>query len=128
MATRRTTLRSRSGKKLYAVRNADGSFKDIQTYQRAHAADLRQTSKSEVAAKSTSTTAKQAVTKIAKQAAGVAERFFAEAKKVVKRVAKSVGVGNPAVKTSAKEAVKKVAAKKPAVKKTVRKAAKKTAK
>ena len=41
MAQRRTTLRSSSGKKLYAVRNADGTFKDIQTYKRAHAADLR---------------------------------------------------------------------------------------
>ncbi len=44
---RRTTLRSSKGKKLYAVRNADGSFKDIQTYKRAHAADLRQKSKAE---------------------------------------------------------------------------------
>jgi len=32
---------SSAGKKLYAVRNADGTFKDIQSYQRAHAADLR---------------------------------------------------------------------------------------
>jgi hypothetical protein len=128
MATRRTTLRSRSGKKLYAVRNADGSFKDIQTYQRAHAADLRQTSKSEATAKSTSTKAKKAVTKTVKQAAGVAERFFAEAKKVVKRVAKSVGAGRPAAKKAATKTVKKVAAKKTGVKKTVRKAAKKTAK
>lgn len=123
MATRRTTLRSRSGKKLYAVRNADGSFKDIQTYQRAHAADLRQTSKSEAAAKSTSTRAKKAVAKTAKQAAGVAERFFAEAKKVVKRVAKSVGAGKPVAKKTAKKTVKKAAAKK-----TVRKSAKKAAK
>jgi len=44
---RRTTLRSSKGKKLYAVRNADGSFQDIQTYARAHAADLRRTSKAE---------------------------------------------------------------------------------
>ena len=40
MATKRTTHRSSAGKKLYAVRNADGSFKDIQTYERAHRADL----------------------------------------------------------------------------------------
>ena len=69
MATRRTTLRSRSGKKLYAVRNADGSFKDIQTYQRAHAADLRQTSKAEAASESTATKAKKAVRKTAKKSA-----------------------------------------------------------
>jgi hypothetical protein len=31
MATRRTTLRSRSGTKLYAVRDEGGKFKDIQT-------------------------------------------------------------------------------------------------
>ncbi len=44
---KRTTLYSSKGKKLYAVRNADGSFKDIQTYKRAHAADLRQKSAAE---------------------------------------------------------------------------------
>ena len=44
---RRTTLRSSKGTKLYAVRNADGTFKDIQTYKRAHSADLRKTSKVE---------------------------------------------------------------------------------
>src|SRR5512142_2653533 len=44
---RRTTMRSRSGTKLYAVRDAGGKFKDIQTYKRAHAADLRHKSKAE---------------------------------------------------------------------------------
>jgi hypothetical protein len=48
---KRTVLYSSAGKKLYAKRDAGGKFKDIQSYQRAHAADLRQTSKSEVAAK-----------------------------------------------------------------------------
>ena len=48
MATR-TTHRSSAGKKLYAVRNADGSFKDIQTYERAHRADLSHKSASEKA-------------------------------------------------------------------------------
>jgi hypothetical protein len=38
---KRTTHRSSSGKKLYAVRDASGRFKDIQTYERAHRADLR---------------------------------------------------------------------------------------
>lgn len=51
MAAKRTTHRSSAGKKLYAVRSADGKFKDIQTYQRAHAADLRETSKAEGTAK-----------------------------------------------------------------------------
>ena len=47
MATRRTTMRSRTGTKLYAVRDKSGKFKDIQTYKRAHAADLRHKSKAE---------------------------------------------------------------------------------
>ena len=48
---RRTTHRSSAGKKLYAVRAADGTFKDIQTYERAHRADLARGSKAEGAAK-----------------------------------------------------------------------------
>lgn len=48
---KRTTMRSSKGTKLYAVRDASGKFKDIQTYARAHAADLRHTSKAESAAK-----------------------------------------------------------------------------
>jgi hypothetical protein len=48
---RRTTHRSRSGKKLYAVRDAHGRFKDIQTYERAQRADLTHKSKAELAAK-----------------------------------------------------------------------------
>ena len=44
---RRTTHRSSTGKKLYAVRDAKGRFKDIQTYERAHRADLAKKSKAE---------------------------------------------------------------------------------
>lgn len=44
---RRTTHRSSKGTKLYAVRDSKGRFKDIQTYKRAHAADLRRRSKAE---------------------------------------------------------------------------------
>jgi len=47
---RRTTHRSTAGKKLYAVRDKTGKFKDIQTYERAHRADLARKSKAEVAA------------------------------------------------------------------------------
>ena len=48
MATvRRTTHRSVAGKKLYAVRDAQGKFKDIQTYERAHRMDLKKKSKKE---------------------------------------------------------------------------------
>jgi hypothetical protein len=48
---RRTTHRSSKGKKLYAVRDASGRFKDIQTYERSHRADLAKTSKAETAAR-----------------------------------------------------------------------------
>jgi len=47
----RTTHRSATGKKLYAVRDAGGKFKDIQTYERAHRADLAKTSKVETTAR-----------------------------------------------------------------------------
>ena len=84
--SKRTVLRSRSGKKLYAVRDKTGKFKDIQSYARAHAADLRTTSKSEAkkpaAAKKTK---KKAVKKAAPKPA-VAKK--APAKKVAaKKVA-----------------------------------------
>lgn len=49
MAVKRTTHRSASGKKLYAVRDAKGRFKDIQTYERAHRADLRRRTRREPA-------------------------------------------------------------------------------
>jgi DNA-binding protein HU-beta len=48
---RRTTHRSSTGKKLYAVRDKTGKFKDIQTYKRAHGADLRHKSKAEKSGK-----------------------------------------------------------------------------
>jgi hypothetical protein len=48
-ASRRTTHRSAAGKKLYAVRDSGGRFKDIQTYERAHRADLKKTAKAEPA-------------------------------------------------------------------------------
>jgi hypothetical protein len=47
MATKRTTHRSVSGTKLYAVRDSKGRFKDIQTYKRAHAQDIKRGSRAE---------------------------------------------------------------------------------
>ncbi|MGE3147809.1 MAG: hypothetical protein AB7K04_01970 [Pseudorhodoplanes sp.] len=44
---RRTTHRSSKGTKLYAVRDKDGKFKDIQTYKRAHGMDIKRKSKTE---------------------------------------------------------------------------------
>ena len=69
---RRTTHRSTAGKKLYAVRDSKGRFKDIQTYERSHRADLarkakaeKATSKKKKAAKKT--TKKKTVKKAAKK-------------------------------------------------------------
>jgi hypothetical protein len=50
-ARKRTTHRSSTGKKLYAVRDSGGRFKDIQTYERAHRADLARGAKAEGARK-----------------------------------------------------------------------------
>jgi hypothetical protein len=47
MPTHRTTHRSSTGKKLYAVRDAQGRFLDIQTFERAHRGDLSKKSKAE---------------------------------------------------------------------------------
>jgi hypothetical protein len=44
---KRTTLYSSKGKKLYAVRDKDGKFKDIQTYKKAHGMDIKRKSKKE---------------------------------------------------------------------------------
>jgi len=46
---KRTTHRSSKGTKLYAVRDKSGKFKDIQTYKRAHSADIKRRSKAEAA-------------------------------------------------------------------------------
>jgi hypothetical protein len=46
---RRTTHRSSSGKKLYAVRDKSGKFKDIQSYKRAQGADIKRKSSAEKA-------------------------------------------------------------------------------
>jgi hypothetical protein len=66
---RRTTHRSRSGKKLYAVRDASGRFKDIQTYERSHRADLARKSKAEIAAAKKKAAKKTAKKKTVKKAA-----------------------------------------------------------
>jgi hypothetical protein len=86
---RRTTLRSSKGTKLYAVRDAEGQFKDIQTYKRAHGADLKRKSKAETAA-----AARKATKAPAKQKAA--------AKRVTKRVAKKPAARKPAARKATK--------------------------
>lgn len=51
MPVKRTVMRSSKGKKLYAVRDAKGRFKDIQSYKKAHGADIKRKSKAEAAKK-----------------------------------------------------------------------------
>jgi hypothetical protein len=49
--TTRTAHRSKTGKKLYAVRDKKGRFVDIQTYKRAHGAAIKRKSRKEKKAK-----------------------------------------------------------------------------
>ena len=49
--TTRTTHRSSTGTKLYAVRRKDGTFSDIQTYKRAHGQDIKRSSKTDKSGK-----------------------------------------------------------------------------
>ncbi len=58
MPVKRTVMRSSKGKKLYAVRDAKGRFKDIQSYKKAHALDIKRKSKAEVAKAKPKTQAK----------------------------------------------------------------------
>ena len=110
MATRRTTMKSRKGTKLYAVRDESGQFKDIQTYKRAHGADLRHKSQSEK-----------------ETAQGPLQRKVrGAAQDAMDTVKKSVRSAVAAVERVAKRAVKQVSGRQPARKTTVT-AAKKTA-
>jgi len=140
MATRRTTMRSRSGTKLYAVRDKGGKFKDIQSYKKAHAADLKRTSKAEAGARETLVAMEKKVEKAAKKAVKTVRAKLDEARTNKKVVAMEKKVGRAArkaartvrtsltdavaaVKRAAKKVVKQASAAKPAAKKVVRKAA-----
>jgi hypothetical protein len=58
MPTKRTTMRSSKGTKLYAVRDSKGKFKDIQSYKKAHSMDIKRKSKDELAKAKKAKTAK----------------------------------------------------------------------
>jgi hypothetical protein len=47
MPAKRTTHRSSARKKLYAERDGEGQFEDIQTYERAHGQDVKRRAKAE---------------------------------------------------------------------------------
>ena len=125
MATRRTTMRSRSGTKLYAVRDESGKFKDIQTYKRAHAADLRHKSKAEKDAaqgpieKKVRKAANDAVATVKSSVKGAVSAVQRTARRAVKTVAgplerkRTVRKGAPktAGKSATKPSVRKAAPK-----------------
>ena len=83
MPSHRTTHRSSAGKKLYAVRNADGTFQDIQTYERAHRADMAHKSSAERVTAARKAAKKKAPAR--KKAAKKAPARKRAAKKAVRR-------------------------------------------
>ena len=87
MAMRRTTMYSSAGKKLYAKRAADGTFKDIQTYERAHRADMAKKSAAEktTARKKAAAAKKSPAKKAAKKATKKVARKKTGAKKTARR-------------------------------------------
>jgi hypothetical protein len=83
---RRTEMRSSAGKKLYAVRDKEGKFKDIQTYERAHRADMAHKSAAEL-----KTAAKKGAAKngaATKSASKIAAPKMAKKKAPAKKMAK----------------------------------------
>ena len=124
MATHRSTLRSRSGTKLYAVRDESGQFKDIQSYKRAHGADMRHKSKAE---STLATKVRKAASDTIKSVKGSVKGAVAAVGRTTKRAVKQVANPQPALKKAMKTATRKVTGK-PAVKKTLKRVAKKAAK
>ena len=47
MPAKRTTHRTTGKKKVYAVRDRSGKFKDIQSYKKAHGSDVKRRARSE---------------------------------------------------------------------------------
>ena len=116
MGTRRTTMRSRTGTKLYAVRDESGKFKDIQTYQRAHTADMRHKSKAEKEAargpieKKVRKAASDTVDSVTSSMRGAVAAVRRVAKRVVKQVASPPPPGKRTARKAAKNATRKPAA------------------
>ena len=113
MPIRRTTMRSRSGTKLYAVRDENGKFKDIQTYKRAHAADLRHKSKAEKQAAQGPIEKKirKAANDAVKSVTSTAKGAVAAVQRAAKRAVKQVSNAQPARKVKVTSAAKKPAGK-----------------
>ncbi len=128
MVTRRTTMRSRSGTKLYAVRDEEGKFKDIQTYKRAHTADMRHKSKAEIesAQGPLEKKVRKAANDVVKSVKSSVRGAVAAVEKVAKRAVKKVS-GSPAGKKQVMKSAASKAVPNPAGTKAVKKVAKNTA-
>ncbi len=128
MAVRRTTMRSRTGTKLYAVRDKSGKFKDIQTYKRAHSADLRHKSKAEKEAAQGPIEKKirKAASDAAKSVKSSVRGAAAAVQRVAKRAVKQVSNPQPRRKITVKSGARKTTTIKPVTKRTARKVTKKT--
>src|SRR5512145_390844 len=103
--SRRTVMYSSGGKKLYAVRDASGQFKDIQQYSRAHAMDIQRGSSAEAGA-----AVKKAAKKTAK-AATAAKKSVARTparKSVVAKAVKQVTERATSAKNAAGKLVKRL--------------------
>jgi hypothetical protein len=124
----RTTHRSSKGTKIYAVRKADGSFKDIQTFKRAHGQDIQRHSAAEMAVHEGTKIEPAPGVTLPGMTIPIPTPGSAHGSPITSPIGSANTNGKkPVLKKSAKPVAKKAAAKKPApVKKSApKKAAKK---
>jgi len=101
MPTKRTTMRSSKGTKLYAVRDKSGRFKDIQSYKKAHSMDIKRKSKTELAKAAKAKTVKAKATKVKAKAKTVKAKAKTTKGKITK--AKAVSKAKPKAKAKKKK-------------------------
>jgi hypothetical protein len=106
MTTRRTTMKRRTGTKLNAVPDRSGKFKDVPSYKRAHAADMRHISAAEVGAKLDEVEKK--VLRAKDSAVQVARSSMQEAIAAAKAVRSSMKEAVAAVRRATKKVAKRV--------------------
>ena len=104
MPTKRTTMRSSKGTKLYAVRDKDGRFKDIQSYKKAHSMDIKRKSKAELAKAAKLKAAKtKAVKAKATKVKAKTKTVKAKAKTTKGKITKAKAVSKPKAKAKKKK-------------------------
>ena len=108
--SKRTVMYSSGGKKLYAVRDAGGKFKDIQQYSRAHAMDIKRGSSAEATAakKAAAKKATKKTTRKTTSRTALGKTVKGAVQRAVKRTRKAAGslVKRPR-KTVARKRVKR---------------------